>query len=408
MVFYSNSDCSSGAITSVTITSGTSGATFYYIDTNDGTTDLTLTSTYNDPAAQSHTINPNTAVDLVFTSSAHTTTAGVCSAAVTIETRDTYGNISNVASDLTVNLTENSDMVFYSNSDCSSGAITSVTITSGTSGATFYYIDTNDGTTDLTLTSTYNDPAAQSHTINPNTAVDLVFTSSAHTTTAGVCSAAVTIETRDTYGNISNVASDLTVNLTENSDMVFYSNSDCSSATITSLVISSGTSGATFYYIDTNDGTTDLTLTSTYNDPAAQSHTINPNTPVDLFFTSSAHTTTAGVCSAAVTIETRDTYGNPSNVSGDQNITLGENSDMTFYSDSGCSSSIGTTATILNGTSSITFYYQDTNDGTTTLSLTSGFNDPAAQSHTINPNTAVDLVFTSSPIPQLLAFARRR
>ena len=358
--------------------------------------------------ADSIDINPNTAVDLVFTSSAHTTTAGVCSAAVTIETRDTYGNPSNVSGDQNITLAENSDMTFYSDSGCSSSIGTTATILNGTSSITFYYQDTNDGTTTLSLTSGFNDPAAQSHTINPNTAVDLVFTSSAHTTTAGVCSAAVTIETRDTYGNISNVASDLTVNLTENSDMVFYSNSDCSSATITSLVISSGTSGATFYYIDTNDGTTNLTLTSTYNDPAAQSHTINPNTAVDLVFTSSAHTTTAGVCSAAVTIETRDTYGNISNVASDLTVNLTENSDMVFYSNSDCSSGAITSVTITSGTSGATFYYIDTNDGTTDLTLTSTYNDPAAQSHTINPNTAVDLVFTSSPILQLLAFAQLR
>jgi hypothetical protein len=399
MTFYSDATCDTSIGTTATVADGTSSATFYYEDTNDGTTTITLSSSYNDPSGQDHTISPNTAVNLVFTTSAHTTVAGECSNAVTLETRDTHGNTSNVSGDLNVTLSGvNGAMTFYSDATCDTSIGTTATVSNGTSSVTFYYKDTNDGTTDLTLSSSYNDPAAQSQTITPNTAVNLVFTTSAHTTTAGICSAAVTVETRDTHGNTSNVASDLTVTLGEDSDMVFYTNNDCSSATTSNVTISSGTSSETFYYIDTNDGTTNLSLSSSYNDPLAQAHTIQPNTADDLVFVTSGHTTVAGECSSLVTIESRDTYGNDANVVGNLNVSLsGDNGGaITFYDDVGCLNDIGTTVTITSGSNSTGFYYVETNDGTTNISLSSTLDDPSAQAQTITPNTAEDLFFTSS------------
>ena len=271
MVFYSNSDCSSATITSLVISSGTSGATFYYIDTNDGTTDLTLTSTYNDPSAQAHTITPATPVDLVFTSLSQTVAAGDCSAIVTIETRDAYGNTSNVSGDTIVTLGKSSaTMSFYSNSDCT-GTITQTTITNGTSGASYYYADTNDDTPTISLSSSLNDPSAQSQTITPNIATNLYFVTSSLTESAGDCSGVVTIETRDTHGNDSNVTSNLIVSLSaDTGTMTFFTDAVCTPAAVTSVTIPSGSNVINFYFKETAAGTSNLSLSSALIDPSAQ------------------------------------------------------------------------------------------------------------------------------------------
>ncbi|MGB0454909.1 MAG: beta strand repeat-containing protein, partial [Bacteriovoracaceae bacterium] len=344
-------------------------------------------------------VDPATATQLVFTTSALTETAGVCSGAVTIQTRDPYGNPSTVGSNLSVTLAGDSGtMSFFSDSGCSSSIGTTATVTSGTHTSTFYYTDTSEGTTNISLSSSLTDPSDQAHTIQANTAVQIAFTTSAQTVAAGDCSAVVTVEARDTYGNDSEVGSNTNITLAGDSGtMTFFSDSGCSTGIGTTATITSGTDEVSFYYKDTSEGTTNLSLSSSLTDPSDQAQTIQANTAVQLAFTTSAQTVTAGDCSGVVTVESQDTHGNDSEVGSNTNITLaGDSGTMTFFSDSGCSTGIGTTATITSGTDEVSFYYKDTSEGTTNLSLSSSLTDPSNQAQTIQANTAVQIAFTTS------------
>src|SRR6266478_3643988 len=110
-----------------------------------------------------------------------------------------------------------------------------------------------------------------------------------------------------------------------------------------------------------------VTVTATYPDipnstqkffPATATVTV---TPSQLAFTNAPVTVTAGFCSAAITVQSQDSLGNPSNP-GSPGETLGLASDSTgatFYSDNACATAI-TTATIPTTANSTTFFYKDT------------------------------------------------
>lgn len=88
---------------------------------------------------------------LVFTSTAQSITASLCSGNVVIQSKNTNGSAKNVSSDLIVNLTGPAGVSFYSDPDCVV-AVTSVTISNGTSSANFYF--SSSGTGSVTLTAT--------------------------------------------------------------------------------------------------------------------------------------------------------------------------------------------------------------------------------------------------------------
>src|SRR6266478_5505158 len=110
-----------------------------------------------------------------------------------------------------------------------------------------------------------------------------------------------------------------------------------------------------------------VAVTATYPDipnstqkffPATATVTV---TPSQLAFTNAPVTVTAGFCSAAITVQSQDSLGNPSNP-GSPGETLGLASDSTgatFYSDNACATAI-TTATIPTTANSTTFFYKDT------------------------------------------------
>lgn len=65
---------------------------------------------------------------------------------------------------------------------------------------------------------------------------------------AGVCSAPFTVTQRDTYGNLATSASATQVALGGNGDGSFYADSTCAGTAQSSLIISGGSTSATFYF----------------------------------------------------------------------------------------------------------------------------------------------------------------
>ena len=104
---------------------------------------------------------------LNFTTTAQSLASWNCSGVTTVESKNASGAVSNVASDLTVNLTGAGSMTFYSDADCTN-AITTITILSGQSSANFYFIDSAAGNHAITAAATAYASAIQNATVAPS------------------------------------------------------------------------------------------------------------------------------------------------------------------------------------------------------------------------------------------------
>src|SRR5207302_7535631 len=96
-------------------------------------------------------------------------------------------------------------------------SIASITIGAGASAGSFYFKDTRTGAPTLTAAATGLTSANQGATINPAAPSRLVFTSTAQSLAAGVCSAAAALQSQDAFGNASSVAAATPVSLSSSS-----------------------------------------------------------------------------------------------------------------------------------------------------------------------------------------------
>src|SRR6185436_18161017 len=92
----------------------------------------------------------------------------------------------------------------------------------------------------------------------------------------------------------------------------FYADAACAGAAINGVSIAGGTSSSTVYYRDTRVGTPSITLTEAALGSASQTETITPAAVAKLAFLTPAQTVTAGTCSAVTTVQSRDSFDNPS------------------------------------------------------------------------------------------------
>ncbi len=394
--FYTSGTCGTAGST-VTLAAGATSATVFYGDTRAGTPTLTAAAAGFTSGTQAATVNPAAATRLAFTSAAQTVTAGVCSVLVNVQAQDTFGNPVNVASTTTVSLTTNSPGgAFAAVAGCGS-AITSVTLSAGSSTVGFYFRDTRSGASTLTAAASGLASAGQVQTVNPAAPARLSFASGAQTVVAGGCSALATVRTQDAFGNTTNVSAASAVGLSSSSTGAsFFSNSTCTTA-VSSVTVVAGTSSAGFYFRDTRAGTPTITVTASGLTIAAQGQTITPASPTQLVFTSAPQTVVAGNCSGAATIQARDAFNNASPVGAATSVSLTTTSPAgTFFANATCTVAIAATS-LSAGTSTTTFFFRDTQAGTPTLTAAESGLTAATQLQTITPAAATRLAFTSAP-----------
>lgn len=137
------------------------------------------------------------------------------------------------------------------------------------------------------------------------------------------------------------------------------------------------------------------TLTTIASSPQI---TVNPGSASKLVFTSTAATVTAGVCSSALTVQSRDSSDNPSNVTSTETLTssASPSTGASFYTDSTCTTAVtGSNLTIPIGSNSASFFFKDTVAGSPVITVTgigafstgTGAN-AATQTETVNAASA--------------------
>src|SRR5207302_1227080 len=109
--------------------------------------------------------------------------------------------------------------------------------------------------------------------------------------------------------------------------------------------------------------------------------------------TTSAQTLTAGTCSAAVTVESRDSVGAATPVPSNYTLSF-SGSSTSFYSDAGCTTQVFSMV-FTAGTSTQTFYLRRVVAGLVTVNASTGFGS-ANQTETINADVASTLAFSSA------------
>lgn len=392
--FFSDAACSVAA-SMVTVAPGSAGTGVYFKGLNPGAVVVTASSGGLTSAMQTQTVSAGMPAALAFTTAAQMVNAGACSAVVTVETRDAFGNTATVSAATQVMLAATGGVTLFSDASCTTAA-TSVNIASGQSSAGFYFSGTAPGSPAVTATSTGLTPANQVETITPAPAANLTIASAAQTRVAGACSALVTLQVKDMLGNNATVTSATTVNLSAMpSGMTFYSDAGCTTA-VTSVTIAAGTGSATFSFRGSTAGSITLTAAATGFSPASQLETITPAAATVVVFTSAPQTVVAAGCSAAVGVQTRDAFMNPSNVGAAANLNLTSSgiAGFTFYSNASCTTT-ATTVTVAAGTSTAAFFYKSSSTGSAMITVGSGAFPSVSQAATIVAGNGSKLVFTT-------------
>ncbi|WP_224361597.1 beta strand repeat-containing protein [Hyalangium versicolor] len=401
--FHSSSGCSSPTA-SVTVNSGQANATFYVTTTKTGTVAVTASKSSFTDGTVTVQVSPATANKIVFTTPAQRIQKDLCSASTALEVQDTYNNP--VSGARVINLTRTGNtLTFYLDPACTGAAVNSLTLGASQSSANFYFKDSAAESVTITASDGSLAEATQTETIDPVKPTVLAFTTSAPTLQADQCSGVVTVEAQSSQGSALPAVENIPLSLTASSSagFTFYSNTNCSGSEPS--VISMGQTSVSFSYKGTKAGTISVTASSEGLSSATQNATINPLAASKVAFSTSPYTTTADVCSQAVTINSVDAHDNVVPVSGNKEVNLTHNAGPTdpnfkFYSDAGCTLEIST-ATFQDSQNSASFYYKGRKAQAVTLKAGGGPSVfiEGSQIHNIIAAGASTLAFSSSTPP---------
>jgi hypothetical protein len=265
------------------------------------------------------TNNPGCAKKLAFITSP--VTGPVSSSAtlgpITVQLEDAYGNpVMATGSGVVVKLTSSSTGGIFAGTSGGSH-ITSITITSGKTSATFYYGDTVTGTPTITASSCGLTSATQTETIT-GAATKLVFITNPVTGAASNSAelGPITVQVQNASGSPVNVAVNTIINLSSNSAGTYILNTSpgaTSPTGATSVTILAGSSSVTFYYGDTKAGTPTITAASPPLTSATQTETITAATPktISIVGGTSQSTIVNTNFGSALVVQVYDVYGNP-------------------------------------------------------------------------------------------------
>ncbi|WP_415061431.1 Calx-beta domain-containing protein [Bdellovibrio sp.] len=307
------------------------------------------------------TVNPivvTTPTRLAF-SGPNTVSAGACSSAYEIKLVDDSNMVQAATGAITVNVTGSGAGTFYENSDCS-GPMTSLSFVAGQSIKNFYF----KSTTPANLIFNADDvgpllAGSKSVTVQVGAPAQLKLSGTTNLS-LNECKPYV-VSTEDAYGNVSPLVSGLLVQFTAGSGG-YFSDSSCL-ASISNMMMSTGTSSAVVYYKSSAAGSVTLDADDSQAGAAGivnSSLTVNVvNLPASKLALSNP-LLKAGVCTPmTVTIQSATSSSVAAGGAG-QTVNLAATGGS-FYSANNCAggSLIGSVV-VPNGSASATFYYLDT------------------------------------------------
>jgi hypothetical protein len=387
-----------GSLNSITLPANTLQVSIYYknISASSPTILLDDQSSVFSSASQQQTINWGDVSYIELDSISSDVVAGEVSSAINIKTFNEYGINVPVSSDVLYSLSSDSlgnNAFDTTPTGLFDGSVTTVTQSTNSKFARFYYRDEKAGAVNITVGDGVVEDEMYTVEILAAPASQLVFLSDPYNLYVGEKSRTVKVELQDEYGNTQNVDSDTIFYLHSTSaDYVFM---DKNNSEITQITMQGGNSSLEFFYKDLAVNTPSITVSdfAIPDDPdqglsnAIQSFNVETG-PVKKFRLSTSNLNLqAGVASEEVLLETLNAFDQvvptPSEISVNLSSTTGTGK---FDIDPNGTFNINT-VTVSANFSSTTFYFKETTAGD--VIVTAGFDDESLIA--VVNNSAVDL-----------------
>jgi type II secretory pathway pseudopilin PulG len=374
------------SITSISIASGSSSATFYYGDTKAGAPVITASATGLTAGTQTETINAGTATKLAITTQPPSSTGGGTSFGVGVSVEDALSNVVTTSS---------ASVSLAIGTNPSSGILTCATNpVSASSGLTTFSCSINKPGAGYTLTATASSltsATTSSFTITTGPAAKLVVTTQPPASATAGANFTTAVSVEDAGGNVVTTSSALVA-------LAIATNPSTGSLTCTTNPVTASSGVATFscsinkagagYTLTATSGSlTSATTTATTINAGAASRFVITSNPVTGVASNSA---TLG----PITVQEQDSQGNPTTTAETVNLSSNSTGTARFATSSG--GSAVTSVSILSGSSSTTFFYGDNASGFPAISV-SGSLTTGSQSETITAAGATKLVVTTAP-----------
>jgi hypothetical protein len=390
-VFYSTNDCSGAAIQSTQINQGSSFSRVYLKDNKAENITLSSSNSSFVPGSLLMTIKESTAVKLAIAGPS-TIIGGKC-VGYSVQSLDSYNNLSKVPAPVSVNLQSTGAGVFYSDSNCLN-SVTATSVAAASNLATVYLKDSSLESINLTPSSTTLSSTALTGVVVTAGVASKLSIVGASVLTTGVCTT-YQIQSLDDYGNLANVLVDTNINIADFSYGQFFTSANCSGSSVASVVLPNHLNKVTVSFIDTRSEGITFSTTATNITAATQSVVINPSAAGKIVINSSSKNVTAGICSTSIDFKLTDNSGNFVNASSNVSINLTD-PNVQYYSQAGCGSAIITTTQISQGSAGVSVYAIIKKASVTTLSVSSIYG-PINQPITVKPDVAAKVEFTQVP-----------
>jgi hypothetical protein len=371
-IFYSDQACTQ-EISGITIASGVPSVTVYYRDSKSGSAMLAIDDTSGKgllPARAVATVAEAPKSVAVLTSLIQD--AGACGA-VSVGVRDRYGDTTVAIAAVTLNLIASTDTGrFFSDSACTK-AVTTLTITPGTTLATVYYMDSSPGRQKIIVVDPnpngFGGYQGSAVIVGGASALQAMSQSPAYET--GACGAYM-VGVADIGGSpVSARAATTLIPSSTSGTGAFYSDKDCTQA-VSTLALAEGDQWVNVYYRDDAAGSPTLSFADANSSGLTKGAVVTKiaaaGTPVSIVVTSVPLQQPIKTC-GAVTLGLRDVRGESATAAGLLTIKLSTTSPGGgFYSDSNCTETVNSVS-VAAGAQTASFYYLDQGAGPQTLTI---------------------------------------
>ncbi|MFZ2189017.1 MAG: IPT/TIG domain-containing protein [Candidatus Moraniibacteriota bacterium] len=358
------------SVSSYVLANGQSTATFYYKDWNVGTPTITVTSGGIIETSQQETINAGVAAKFFFQSAPQTIVLNTPSSSVSFYLTDSNDIRVNASADMTANIVSNSltgEFSLDGLSDWTNDLDISLLV--GESLKSFYYRDAIVNSPIITISaSEFTSNSQQENLINGS--IEKIIMSSVNASQVGNA-IAVTIQTQTNSSLPVSVNSDTIFDLTKSGSTGQFSLSSSPWNSITQVTIPAKQYTKTVYFKDTTAGTVMLTVDENISEgwiAGTKEITFGAGAVQKLNLIAKPTSVAVGTASNVFTVQAQDQYGNAVLVDSDKTVYLYSPVQGSFATNSSGPWNLST-VTILAGTSTASFYYQDQMPGTKNVTV---------------------------------------